>query len=214
MSKLITAELGGSGVWGVEFFVFEDKTKGCNGVYFSELSPRPHDTGMVTMTTQYQNEFELHLRAILGWDVNCSVMRQGRSHVISSQITTTNPKYTGLDELGKLRDVDFRIFGKPNAYPGRRMGIVLTTGDKTPIDGKSYARRLAESVEVVDKHVDDDGFYDPKEMVSDFINWVGGYGRSRKVVPQPSESPTETAETAETAAETSETGETDTADSE
>jgi phosphoribosylglycinamide formyltransferase 2 len=119
--KIVTA-LGGFGIWGVEFFLLPD-----DEILFSELSPRPHDTGMVTMVTQWQNEFELHLRAILGWNINTKLRNIGASHALVSLIECSNSlDHRRIDTIVKLGDnVDVRIFGKPTSHIGRRMGVVL-----------------------------------------------------------------------------------------
>ena len=123
MAAAVTEALTGAGLWGVEFFLSRD-----NGVYFSELSPRPHDTGMVTLAgTQNLNEFELHLRAVLGIPIPAITFeRMGASAVILSQIDTTTPYYNGVEEAvsGDVR-TDIRLFGKPTARAGRRMGVVV-----------------------------------------------------------------------------------------
>lgn len=123
MAKSITDILQGSGIWGAEFFVTKDD------VYFSELSPRPHDTGMVTLAnTQDFNEFELHIRAILGYPIHenqIGLVRYGASAVITSNKEINKPKYIGIEKAAAIPNTDFRIFGKPNAYEGRRMGVAL-----------------------------------------------------------------------------------------
>ncbi len=125
ISKIITDDLGGYGVFGVEFFVLE------NEVIFSELSPRPHDTGMVTMFTQNLNEFDLHLRALLGLPIpNILILRKGYSTVIKAgDDIPKNSSYQieGLNKALKLNNVDIRIFGKPKAWPGRRLGVILSS---------------------------------------------------------------------------------------
>ena len=120
MAKKVTEALGGAGLFGVEFFLADD------GVYFSELSPRPHDTGMVTLAgTQNFNEFELHLRAVLGLPITgIKLERAGASAVILAGSTGT-PSYAGLEKIAALPDTDFRIFGKPTTRPYRRMGVAL-----------------------------------------------------------------------------------------
>lgn len=126
MAKKVTASLTGEGIWGVEFFLGED------GVYFSELSPRPHDTGMVTLAgTQNFNEFELHLRAILGFPIpEITQLRYGVSAVIlADKESNTEPSYSGLDRVASKSNTDFRIFGKPTTRMHRRMGVVLVNGD-------------------------------------------------------------------------------------
>ena len=122
MAKKVTAALTGSGIWGVEFFVSEQR-----GVIFSELSPRPHDTGMVTLAgTQNLSEFELHARAVLSLPIpEIELYRQGTSAVILSPVETANPQYEGLEAVCASSKTDLRIFGKPHAHVGRRMGVVV-----------------------------------------------------------------------------------------
>lgn len=125
MAAAVTEALTGAGIWGVEFFLSHE-----NGVYFSELSPRPHDTGMVTLAgTQNLNEFELHLRAVLGLPIpQITFERMGASAVILSEIATSaTPRYEGIEEaLAADPQTDIRIFGKPSARVGRRMGVVVS----------------------------------------------------------------------------------------
>ncbi|MGB3776090.1 MAG: formate-dependent phosphoribosylglycinamide formyltransferase [Leeuwenhoekiella sp.] len=139
MAKKITDNLGGAGIWGVEFFVTGDD------VYFSELSPRPHDTGMVTLAnTQNFNQFELHLRAILGLPVpEITLDKMGASAVIISTQTSMRPTYKNVEIPAALRKTDFMIFGKPTAYAGRRMGVVvsyddLETGDMAVVRERAF----------------------------------------------------------------------------
>ena len=147
MADKVTRALTGAGIWGVEFFLSHEK-----GVYFSELSPRPHDTGMVTLAgTQNFNEFELHLRAVLGLPIPCiKQLRIGASAVILSPIASEQPpQYRGL-ELTCEEDADLRIFGKPTTRVNRRMGVVVCNG---PLDAdldavRDKAKRLASYVEV------------------------------------------------------------------
>lgn len=122
MAKKVTQALGGAGLFGVEFFLTDE------GVYFSELSPRPHDTGMVTLAgTQNFNEFELHLRAILSLQISeITLEKSGASAVILAQHHSNNPTYTGIEKVVSLPKLDFRIFGKPTSRPFRRMGVILT----------------------------------------------------------------------------------------
>ena len=123
MAAAVTEALTGAGLWGVEFFLSHD-----NGVYFSELSPRPHDTGMVTLAgTQNLNEFELHLRAVLGIPIPAITFeRQGASAVILSPVATQTPHYEGVEEaVADDPRTDIRIFGKPVARVNRRMGVVV-----------------------------------------------------------------------------------------
>jgi phosphoribosylglycinamide formyltransferase 2 len=131
MARKVTQALGGAGLFGVEFFLTDE------GVYFSELSPRPHDTGMVTLAgTQNFNEFELHLRAILSLPIaEITLEKAGASAVILASENSTNPTYSGISEIAALLKTDFRIFGKPTSRPYRRMGVALTYDTlETPIE--------------------------------------------------------------------------------
>ena len=131
MAEKITEALGGAGLFGVEFFLTNE------GVYFSELSPRPHDTGMVTLAgTQNFNEFELHLRAILSLPIfEITLEKAGASAVILASEDSANPTFTGIEKVAALPKTDFRIFGKPTSRPYRRMGIVLSHDSlATPIE--------------------------------------------------------------------------------
>jgi phosphoribosylglycinamide formyltransferase 2 len=123
MAEKVTEALGGAGLFGVEFFLADD------GVYFSELSPRPHDTGMVTLAgTQNFNEFELHLRAILSLPIfEITLEKNGASAVILASENSNNPTFTGMDKIAALPKTDFRIFGKPTSRPYRRMGVALVS---------------------------------------------------------------------------------------
>ncbi len=122
MAAKVTGALTGAGIWGVEFFVSEQ-----DGVIFNELSPRPHDTGMVTLAgTQNLSEFELHARAVLGLPIPEIVQeRQGASAVILSGVETNCPDYVGMGNVCSQPCADLRIFGKPEAHVGRRMGVVV-----------------------------------------------------------------------------------------
>lgn len=122
MAAKVTEALTGAGIWGVEFFVSEKE-----GVIFSELSPRPHDTGMVTLAgTQNLSEFELHCRAVLGLPIpEITQERQGASAVILSGIETKSPDYIGMEDACAEQRTYLRIFGKPEAHVGRRMGVVV-----------------------------------------------------------------------------------------
>jgi len=122
VAKRVTDNLGGSGIFGVELFVQGDR------VWFSEVSPRPHDTGMVTMITQDQSEFELHARAILGLPVSTELRTPGASAVIYGGVNAKGIAYEGLDEALRLPHVEVRLFGKPEAFPRRRMGVALAYG--------------------------------------------------------------------------------------
>lgn len=123
MADKVTKALTGAGIWGVEFFLSHE-----NGVYFSELSPRPHDTGMVTLAgTQNLSEFELHCRAVLGLPIpGITLERMGASAVILSPIASKErPRYRGEEEVLKENNTYLRIFGKPYTKLNRRMGVVL-----------------------------------------------------------------------------------------
>ena len=126
IAKEVTNALGGSGIWGVEFFI------GKEVVYFSELSPRPHDTGMVTLgNTQNLSEFELHARAVLGIPVNeITLERNGASAVIlAKNESNTQPIFSGINKAASYKNSDFKLFGKPTTRPYRRMAVALTFGD-------------------------------------------------------------------------------------
>lgn len=148
MANRVTRELGGEGIWGVEFFLGEE-------VYFSELSPRPHDTGMATLAnTQNFNEFELHLRAILGLSIpEIRQERAGASAVVLADKNGTNPTYTGLDEAAQIDHSDFKIFGKPTTRPYRRMAVGLAYDALgTPIEKiVERAKKVASKIEVHNK---------------------------------------------------------------
>ena len=149
MAGRVTEALTGAGIWGVEFFIAAE------GVYFSELSPRPHDTGMVTLAgTQNLSEFELHARAVLGLPIpEITLERVGASAVILSESEGLSPSYTGIDKVLTTHRSDIRIFSKPSARVHRRMGVVLTY-DHTGADVnivKNKAIELAKLVKVIVK---------------------------------------------------------------
>jgi phosphoribosylglycinamide formyltransferase 2 len=125
IARSVTDNLGGLGIFGVEVFVRGDE------VWFSEVSPRPHDTGMVTMCTQAQNEFELHARAILGLPVNTDLRCPGASAVIYGQHEAKGISYAGLAEALRVPGSEVRLFGKPESFKRRRMGVALATGRDT-----------------------------------------------------------------------------------
>lgn len=130
MAAKVTAALGGAGIWGVEFFITSD------GAYFSELSPRPHDTGMVTLAgTQNLNEFELHARAVLGLPIPSIELKQNGASavVLATQESTEAPSFTGLEQVLCDPQAEVRIFGKPNTRPFRRMAVALAFGQE-PIE--------------------------------------------------------------------------------
>jgi len=119
VAKAVTDDLGGQGLYGVELFVKGDQ------VWFSEVSPRPHDTGMVTMITQWQNEFELHARAILGLPVSTALKSPGASAVIYGGMDATGIAFDGVDEALRVPQTEVRLFGKPESFIKRRMGVAL-----------------------------------------------------------------------------------------
>lgn len=149
MADKVTAALTGAGIWGVEFFVSEKE-----GVIFSELSPRPHDTGMVTLAgTQNLSEFELHCRAVLGLPIPEIVQeRQGVSAVILSEIETSHPDYEGMENVCAAERTYLRIFGKPEAHVGRRMGVVVCWDklDASQDELRDKCKSLASCVKVVE----------------------------------------------------------------
>ncbi len=122
IAKKVTDDLGGQGIFGVELFVKGDM------VWFSEVSPRPHDTGMVTLCSQRFNEFELHARAILGLPVDVSLREPGASAVIYGQLEERGIAFTGVEEALRVPQSDLRLFGKPESFKKRRMGVALATG--------------------------------------------------------------------------------------
>ncbi|TRW26567.1 formate-dependent phosphoribosylglycinamide formyltransferase [Flavobacterium zepuense] len=132
MARKVTEALGGAGIFGVEFFLTDE------GVYFSELSPRPHDTGMVTLAgTQNFNEFELHLRTILSLPIaEITLEKAGASAVILASDTSDSPTFSGVEKIAALPKTDFRLFGKPTTRPYRRMGVALVSDTvATPVEG-------------------------------------------------------------------------------
>ena len=123
IAKLITDALGGLGIFGVELFVKKDD------VWFSEVSPRPHDTGMVTMASQTQSEFELHAKAILGLPVDTSLRGPGASKVIYGDHDADEIYFEGVDQALQIPGIDIRLFGKPKSFKKRRMGVILASSD-------------------------------------------------------------------------------------
>jgi phosphoribosylglycinamide formyltransferase 2 len=124
IAAAVTGALGGRGIFGVELFIKGDT------VYFSEVSPRPHDTGMVTMATQRFSEFELHARAILGLPVDTALLRPGASAVVYAKFNGKAITYPNVDAALRVPESDLRLFGKPSAaLPHRRMGVALATAD-------------------------------------------------------------------------------------
>ena len=150
MAAKVTEALTGAGIWGVEFFVSEK-----DGVIFSELSPRPHDTGMVTLAgTQNLSEFELHCRAVLALPIpEITQERQGASAVILSGVETTSPDYAGMEDACAEQRTYLRIFGKPEAHVGRRMGVVVCwdTMDADQEALRTKCKAAAAKVSVIEK---------------------------------------------------------------
>ena len=148
MADKVTKALSGAGLWGVEFFITN------NGVVFSELSPRPHDTGMVTLAgTQNFSEFELHLRAILGIPIQeITLERSGASAVVLFKEDIEKvPMYDGLDKAAQYEKSDFRVFGKPVTRQYRRMGLGLAyeAKDQDPKISVERAKKVAECIKVI-----------------------------------------------------------------
>jgi phosphoribosylglycinamide formyltransferase 2 len=139
IAKKVTDDLGGLGLFGVELFIKGDR------VWFSEVSPRPHDTGMVTMCTQRFNEFELHARAILGLPVDTSLREVGASAVIYGQMDEKGIAFKGVEDALRVPGADIRLFGKPEAFMRRRMGVALATGSDTD-EARQRAKLAASKV--------------------------------------------------------------------
>jgi phosphoribosylglycinamide formyltransferase 2 len=145
MAAKVTEALGGEGIWGVEFFITKE------GAYFSELSPRPHDTGLVTLAgTQNFSEFELHARAVLGLPIpEIKLIRNGASSVIlASHESTELPSFEGVEEAAKIPNSNFILFGKPTCRLFRRMGVALAYGNEDVTDLVSTAKRVSSEIKV------------------------------------------------------------------
>ena len=138
----VTGDLGGLGLFGVELVVKDDM------VWFSEVSPRPHDTGMVTMATQVQSEFELHAKAILGLPVNVALKAPGASAVIYGQHEAAGIAFEGVAEALRVPGSDIRLFGKPESFARRRMGVALATADDVET-ARARAKEAAAKVKPV-----------------------------------------------------------------
>ena len=139
VSKAVTDNLGGQGLFGVELFVKGEQ------VWFSEVSPRPHDTGLVTLCTQHQSEFELHARAILGLPVDTSLRNPGASAVIYGGADAQGMVFDGVDEALAIPGTDLRLFGKPESFTKRRMGVALARAEDTDT-ARSNAKLAASKV--------------------------------------------------------------------
>lgn len=145
IAQKVTDALGGAGIFGVEFFVTKEE------VIFSELSPRPHDTGMVTLISQNLNEFELHLRAILGLPIpNIEQLGFSASAVILASGYSNSIVYEGVADALSDKDVDVRLFGKPDSRPLRRMGVALARGINVQ-EAREKATRTASKIKIVDR---------------------------------------------------------------
>ncbi len=136
IARAVTDNLGGQGLFGVELFVKGDQ------VWFSEVSPRPHDTGMVTMITQWQNEFELHARAILGLPVDTRLKSPGASAVVYGGVDAVGIVFDGVAEALQVPNSELRLFGKPESYVKRRMGVALVHDADVSV-ARSSARRVS-----------------------------------------------------------------------
>lgn len=141
IAQKVTESLGGRGVFGVELFVKGDD------VWFSEVSPRPHDTGLVTLSTQRQSEFALHARAILGLPVDVVHREAGASAVIYGGVDAKGVAFEGVDEALCVPGSDIRLFGKPESYVKRRMGVALANGE-TVEEARKRARKTANTVNI------------------------------------------------------------------
>lgn len=139
IAKKVTDNLGGRGIFGVELFVKGDQ------VWFSEVSPRPHDTGMVTMITQVQNEFEIHVRAIFALPVSVKMRNPGASAVIYGGVEAKGITFEGVDEALRAPDTDIRLFGKPESFLKRRMGVALA-GGKSVEEARERAKLAASKI--------------------------------------------------------------------
>ncbi len=145
MADRVTKALGGAGLWGVEFFITKE------GAYFSELSPRPHDTGMVTLAgTQNFSEFELHARAVLGLNIpSVDLLKNGASSVILANKESQNsPEFEGLNDAAKVPNTDFKLFGKPSTRPYRRMGVALAYGTESTDELVALAKLVSSKITV------------------------------------------------------------------
>jgi phosphoribosylglycinamide formyltransferase 2 len=145
MAEKVTKALGGEGIWGVEFFITKE------GAYFSELSPRPHDTGMVTLAgTQNFSEFELHARAVLGMPISeVKLLRNGASSVIlASNESIELPVFEGLENASQINNASFILFGKPTSRAYRRMGVALAYGNEDVNELVSLAKRVSSEIKV------------------------------------------------------------------
>jgi phosphoribosylglycinamide formyltransferase 2 len=144
IAQAVTTNLGGRGIFGVELFVAGDE------VWFSEVSPRPHDTGLVTLCSQRQSEFELHARAILGLPVDVRLREPGASAVVYGGIHGKGIVFEGVEEALSIPCSDLRLFGKPESFEKRRMGVALATGSHVE-EARERAKRCARAVHVLEQ---------------------------------------------------------------
>ena len=142
IAKAVTDNLGGRGIFGVELFVKGDQ------VWFSEVSPRPHDTGMVTMITQRQSEFALHARAILGLPVDAELRTPGASAVIYGGMERTGIAFDGVEQALRVPESEVRLFGKPESFERRRMGVALASASNVS-EARDRAKKAASLVKPV-----------------------------------------------------------------
>jgi phosphoribosylglycinamide formyltransferase 2 len=138
----VTDNLGGRGIFGVELFVKGDD------VWFSEVSPRPHDTGLVTLATQLQSEFELHAKAILGLPVDVTLTSPGASAVIYGGLEEKGIAFEGVADALRVKGASIRLFGKPESFTRRRMGVALATAANTD-EARANAKIAAAKVKPV-----------------------------------------------------------------
>lgn len=144
IAKTITDELGGYGIYGVELFITKD------GVLFSEVSPRPHDTGMVTMATQDLSQFALHVRAILGYPIpTVRQLTPGATHTLKATMETTEYVIGGLEDALAVPNTSVRIFGKPETKLGRRMAVALSSGSNVE-EARSFATKAANALYITE----------------------------------------------------------------
>jgi phosphoribosylglycinamide formyltransferase 2 len=142
----VTENLGGLGLFGVELFIKGDQ------VWFSEVSPRPHDTGMVTMASQTQSEFELHAKAILGLPINTHLHSPAASAVIYGKHHAKGVTFAGVQEALSIPNTDLRLFGKPETFPHRRMGVALATADNIDT-ARQNAKKAAACIQVIPENI-------------------------------------------------------------
>lgn len=159
IAQKVTDALGGAGIFGVEFFITEDE------VIFSELSPRPHDTGMVTLISQNLNEFELHLRAVLGLPIpKIEQLGASASAVILAKKHSDSIIFEGVADALAEPDVDLRLFGKPDSRPYRRMGVTLAKGNNIQ-EAKEKAKKAASKITIVGQEIGDEENIESEESI-------------------------------------------------